>query len=180
MPEGNTLYPNIQQIAARVQSAAGKGPCQSCGAKVTKLYVFAYGKKLREERSGSTQGNTTTTTTTTYYGSLNARAVHLCADCVDSHRRAMATRLWAKIIPLALVSLTLIVAAIAMPGDHILLTIFATISPIITLFFGVKLHQVLTTPDLAGLDKALRLHKKALEQEGYDSFWRDPGNPDSI
>jgi len=92
----------------------------------------------------------------------------------------MATRLWITIILLALVSIALIVAVIVMPGDQVGMTIFATLMPFSLLVFGVKLHKTLSEPDLAGLDKALKMNKKALEQEGYDSFWRDPENPGSI
>jgi len=149
-------------------------------AHTAKPFVFAYGKKLSEEHSSATHGNTTTTTTTTHYGDLSALAVHLCTDCVDNHRRKMATRLWITIILLALVSIALIVAVIVMPGDQVGMTIFATLMPFSLLVFGVKLHKTLSEPDLAGLDKALKMNKKALEQEGYDSFWRDPENPGSI
>lgn len=180
MSNMNTLYPNIQQIAAHVRSTARNSPCENCGSDNTKPYVFAYGKKLKEEKSSATQGNTTTTTTTTYYGSLNARAVHLCAKCVDSHRRAIATRLWVTIILLALLSITLIIAVIAIPGDQAALTIFATLTSFSILVFGVLLHNILSKPDLAGLDKALKMSRKELEQEGYDSFWRDPEDPGSI
>lgn len=180
MSTENTLYPNLRQIAANVRAAAGTAPCQVCGAEAARPYVFAYGKKLHEERSSSTQGSTTTTTTTTYYGSLSARAVHLCASCVGKHRSAMATRLGLTIALLAVLSVALIVAVVAMPGDQVVLTIFATILPLAALFFGAKLHQTLKKEDLAGLDKAVRLHRKGLEQEGYDSFWRDPENPGSL
>jgi len=178
MSNDNTLYPNIQRIAAQVKSTAGEKPCQNCGAETAKPFVFAYGKKLKEERSSTTHGNTTTTTT--YYDSLNARAVHLCADCVDNHRRGIVTRLWVTLILLALVSIALIVAVIVMPGDQIIMTIFATLTPFSLFVFGVKLHKTQSEPDLAGLDKALKMSKKALEQEGYDSFWRDPKSPGSI
>ncbi len=180
MTDRNTLYPNLKQIAASVREAAGKARCRTCGAEAAKPYVFAYGKKLRQERSSVTHGNTTTTTTTTYYGSLSATAVHLCANCVGDHRRAMATRLWVTIILLALVSLALIVAVIVTPGDQVIPVGLAAILLMTALFIGVRLHIILTEPDQAGLDKALKLHKKQLQKEGYDSFWRDPDRPGRI
>jgi hypothetical protein len=150
MTNENTLYPNIMKASAEALAAAGHAPCAVCGAEDTKPYMFAYGKKVGEERGTSTNGSTTTTVTTTYYDSLAAQAVHLCANCVDIHRRTMLRSLWVTIAGLALASLGFIVAAIAMPGTQAILTILATISPLLLLFFFIRVHLVLTQPDRAG------------------------------
>ena len=180
MPNENTLYPALQQIAATALDAAGNAPCAVCNDENTNPYVFAYGKKVSEESKVTTQGNTTTTVTTTRYNALHARVVHLCTGCVDAHRRTMAVPLWITVIALALISLALIITVITMPGDQAALAILATLSPFVTLFFSIKLFLTLTEPDRAGRDKALRLYIKALKSEGYDSFWKDTKNPDSL
>jgi len=180
MIDRNTLYPNIRQIAANVRNVASTAPCEICGDEAAKPYVFAYGKRLRQESSSSYYGGGTKTITTTYYGSLNARAVHLCANCVDRHRRDMAGRVRAMIILFVLVSLALITTVVVMPGDQVVLTIFAVLSPFVALFFGVRLDQIQKKPEWAGLDKAMKLHLRELQKEGYDSFWRDPEDPGSI
>ncbi|MGD8605200.1 MAG: hypothetical protein PVF49_11575 [Anaerolineales bacterium] len=180
MENVNTLYPNIQRLAAQMRAQAGYKHCENCGASEAPPYVFAYGKKLSEDRSSVSTGSGTTTTTTTTYGSLDAKAVHLCDQCVASHRKEMVNRLWLVIAILGTLSLVLIVAAFLLPGDQILVTILATLMPFAVLFYGVKLHTTKNNADLPGLDLALKISKPRLQAEGYDSFWKDPDNPGSL
>jgi hypothetical protein len=92
----------------------------------------------------------------------------------------MVSRLWLTIGILGAISISLIVAAFVLPGDQILLTILATLTPFAVLFYGVKLNRTKTNADLPGLDLALKLSKPSLQAEGYDSFWKDPYSPDSL
>ncbi len=166
----NTLYPALYELKSAALANYQPAPCEVCQGQPAKPYVIAFAKE-----TGSTSSSTgATTTTIKTYSNLAVRAVSLCPTCIQAHRKVWQRKLLTSLAITIVFVVACIVAVIA--GGEKLQIIGAgvgTVCAIIALIFGVQLHQVRTDDDKVGRNKALRLHEKALKEQGYDSFWTE-------
>ncbi|MDP1890972.1 MAG: hypothetical protein Q8K55_08765 [Gemmatimonadaceae bacterium] len=141
--------------------------CEDCKLVEGRPYLFQFGKKLSEARSGPIAQ----TTVSTEYAIGGRQEVSLCDKCVLQFRMLRIGKSLLVILACALLVL--------MGGPRLKFT--GVESPTLPQLVGIVVALMsflyLVVGGLArskqgmGEDLAISLNKEALEKEGYDKFW---------